>query len=71
MMLDLWCYWKFEFVWRWDRLRETLVMFVAWRLLPYSVRYWVVVRAFADASEANPTVRRERLSYDIVVRDMG
>jgi hypothetical protein len=70
MMLELWFYWKFEFVWRWDRLRETLVMFVAWRCLPYSVRYWVVIRAFADASEANPTVRRERLGYDTVMRDM-
>jgi hypothetical protein len=70
MMLELWGFWKFEIVWRWDRIRERIVMFFAWHCLPYRIRYWIVVRAFADASQANPHLQPDELGYDTVVRTM-
>ena len=30
---------------------EKIVQFVVWKCLPYKVRYWVVIRAWADATQ--------------------
>lgn len=30
---------------------ERLSQFIVWRLLPYRIRYWAVVRAWADATQ--------------------
>ena len=40
--------WEYEVVWRIRRWRERLAMVIAWHCIPYEVRKWVVIRAFAD-----------------------
>jgi hypothetical protein len=42
------CYWEARLNWR--RLTEKFWMFLAWRCVPHTLRRWIVVRAFADAT---------------------
>jgi hypothetical protein len=34
---------------------EKLSQFIVWRLLPYRIRYWVVIRAWAEATQGRWT----------------
>lgn len=40
--------WRYRLAYK--EAAEKLSQFIAWRLLPYRIRYWVVIRAWADAT---------------------
>jgi len=54
------------------RWSETLVMWVVWHLVPYEVRKWSVVRAFADATTTPPgdTLTPDQVGYSLVMKAM-
>jgi len=33
-----------------DKWYEKVIMWIVWNVIPYKLRYWTVIRAWADAS---------------------
>jgi hypothetical protein len=55
----------------WGRWKEKALTFIVWHWLPYRVRYWVVIRAFADASRSMSDKHPDDLGYSDVMRGMS
>lgn len=56
----------------WSQFTERVAMTIAWNLIPKKIRYWVVVRAFADATQCNEGRGKmvEECNYHLVMRNM-